>query len=189
MRFIEANDELSPDAFRTFSTYLTKDTTVDLWAWVPVVMEAGKGKTYPLLFVVPANAGDRVVGLDLGSDPRARAILEEAMTSGKISATAPLALEAGAPETILVLKPVYSATQPSLVRGFALAALSPAVFLERLSLGDNLALELSLISATAPPLALATSGDMDTARASYLSATRMIMAFGNVYALRAYAGS
>ena len=154
------------------------------------VPAAGREVYYPLFMVTPLRGFERAVGYDLGSEPRRRAALEDAVRTGFSTATDPIRLvqDVGAQIGMLISRPVFEKGPPARLRGFAVAVMEMRSLLQSVAPDDVAFMELSLLHSAAPPDRLAVSWPEESPPVVNLVATRLIFAFGKVFALTAYAG-
>ena len=161
---------------------------------------------YPVRHVAPLAGNEQAPGYDLGSEPVRRAALEEAARTGLPTCTEPITLvqETAGQKSILVFRPVFSASEPRGLRGFGLAVLRLGTVLTRSGGADLTAvystviLELHQLRTGASPVLLATSfladrGDdvtsHDIAPGNRLDATRPLFAFGKAFLVQAHPGA
>jgi len=154
---------------------------------VPV---SGRSKYYPVFRVAPLASNEASLGFDLGSEPRRRMAIEEAIRTGEFSVSEPIELvqKKGESKGMLFLQPVLKGDGPNRLRGFVGAALMLKSFMN-----DNISrgmfpTELSLLTKDAEPERLVSVGPIDQALSSGIHVTRYIFAFGKVFAVTAYLG-
>jgi PAS domain S-box-containing protein len=153
----------------------------------------GRDTYFPVFRVAPVAGNEGALGYDLGSEPLQRAALEEAQRSNLPTATEPVTLvqETGGQKAVLVYLPVFSASEPGRLRGFAVAATRMEALLRRGNQDtpdDWVLLELSFLHKASAPETLATTWVGQRAAASGPSLTRPVFAFGKVFGVTAFAG-
>ncbi|MEI6032946.1 MAG: CHASE domain-containing protein [Verrucomicrobiae bacterium] len=149
----------------------------------------GREAYYPVYQVAPLEGNEQSLGYDLGSEPRGRAMLEEAVRTGLPTASEPAFLWPGAEKVMLVCRPVIRNGERERVRGFAVGV----VRLEGLLRGDEsdnvMQQELSLLRKDGTSESLATSWAANAAPRAGLSVVRPFFAFGKTFALATYSGT
>ncbi|MEW6439881.1 MAG: PAS domain S-box protein [bacterium] len=163
----------------------------------------GRGPYFPVLFVEPLAAKERVLGFDMGSETVRRAAIEEAARSGFPTATDPvgLVIATGRPSSQLVFHPVFSTRQDGSLRGFALQVLSMESLLKQTFAAvssSQVAVDLLLLEPGRPAALLASTDPEDTRnhegtagilhRDAHAAFTSPVFAFGKAYALVIYPG-
>ncbi|MBF0570165.1 MAG: PAS domain S-box protein [Candidatus Omnitrophica bacterium] len=154
------------------------------------VPAAERGEYYPLYQLTPMKGNERALGYDLASESIRRAALEEAKTSGLMTATDPVALVQGkGGETGMhIYRPVFAKDDPKRLRGLVLATLETQALLNSAVVSDLVFMQVTLLRRNAPPRLLAISWDVSNAPRLGISAMRPVFAFGKVFAVTAYAG-
>ena len=154
------------------------------------VPAAARDTYYPVSRVAPLEGNEVSLGYDLGSEPTSRAALDDAARTGLLTASAPIAPVQGTDgqQAVLVCDPVFDGERHEHLRGFAVAFLRPEGLLESAGasvLGTQLAVGLLGADGNIQPLA-ATNPTGDPPGAT-LSMMRPVFAFGQTFALTAYA--
>jgi len=156
------------------------------------VPASGRPVYYPVLRVAPLAGNAPALGYDLGSEAVRRAALEEAAKTGMTTASDPVVLvqELGNQKGILIFRPVFAATDPGRVRGFALAVVRMEALMTGSVLPNNTAaIELSMLRGDAPPARLATSWSAEDTGTTGASLSRPVFAFNKVFQVTARARS
>jgi signal transduction histidine kinase/FixJ family two-component response regulator len=222
--FYEDNEEVSDTSFRRYTSYLTNDSAVSAWEWIPVVASSdrahiqaavraegltdfgiwrkdaqgeripvsGDQVSYPVLRIAPMEGNATALGYDLGSEPIRRSALTEAAATGMPTATDPVTLvqESENHKGMLILRPVFSASDPKRLRGFAVAVIRmQALMMGSLLPNDTAVIELSLLRSNAPPERLAYSWTAESPTAKGVSFSRPVFAFNKVFLVTAWARS
>ena len=145
---------------------------------------------YPVLWLSPREPNLRVLGYDLGSEPLMNAAIEAATATELVTATEPVALlqDAGGNKNMLVWHSVFDVGESKSLRGFALAVLRMDLLLRKAPATSAVLLELSLLRNNARPELLVSNFAGNIQPASAISVTRLIFAFGKVFAVTASPG-
>jgi len=146
---------------------------------------SGRPQYFPVSMVAPQKGNESALGYDLGSEPIRRATIDQALQSGKLTASEPLMLvqETMNQKAMLVLKPVFLKDPEKKLRGFALAMLRFDSLLGTLGSGDLIVTELSLLRSNQVPEQLATDSGYDNSKGTELQTQRLVFQFGKVFAL------
>ena len=153
------------------------------------VPATGRDVYYPVSQVAPLEGNEQFMGYDLGSEPRCRAMMEEAARTGLPTASEPTALWHGAEKVMLVCRPAIANGEPKNARGFAVGVVRLEALL-RSDEPDSVAQqELSLLRKDGTSEPLATSWAANAAPPAGLSVVRLFFAFGKAFALATYAGT
>jgi len=144
---------------------------------------------YPLQYTVCGACEQAMRGYDLGSEPRYRAVLEEAAETGltaAVEAITPLA-ESGNMREVLAVRPVFRGGNRAHLQGYVLAILRVQTLLEAGGRDDVTCMELSVLDLAGRSEPLGTTGRTAGQTAKAFSLTRPVFVFGNVFAVTAYA--
>ena len=154
------------------------------------VPASGRDFYYPAFHAAPQAWNVGAAGFDNGSEPRRRAALEEAARTGLATATVPVTLvqEEGAPNGMLMYRPVFSAENPGRLLGFVVAVVRMSTLLKGEDSAPSLPVRLFLLRKDAAPELLASAGDAGRSPGAEYSVTRSIFAFGKVFAVSIYSG-
>ena len=150
---------------------------------------SGREGYYPVFQAAPLAGNEWVRGYDLGSNPLCRAMLEDAVRTGRPSASDPTTLGKDPGRVMLISRPVFSNGEPKRVRGFVLAVLRMGSLLHSDAQDKAVLQELSILRTDGTSESLATSWGAGSPPSTGLSARRLIFAFGRVFSLNAYAGT
>lgn len=152
----------------------------------------GRDLYYPVSQVVPLVGNEVALGYDLGSEPRRRAALDEAVRTRLTTATEPISLvqKPGREKEMLIYRPVFDREHPSRLRGFALAVLNVAGVLKSVGVNRWCQDELWLLHEKGSPELLAASSAGNEAPSTPHSMTLMrpVLAFGKTFAVTVHAG-
>ncbi|MDD4098722.1 MAG: CHASE domain-containing protein, partial [Lentisphaeria bacterium] len=141
---------------------------------------------YPVVFAAPEAGNAEVPGFDLGSEPRRRAAIEEALASKLPTATAPLQLvhQTAGRKSLLVLQPVLDGPDRQ-VRGFAVAAIQVSMLFgpepERF---NGTQMSISVLQPPGQPEVLASTNGLVTSPGA-LVMSRPVFASGKALAVTA----
>ena len=121
------------DGFADFTIYEKNQ----LGRSIPV---EGRDVYYPVYFVEPLAGNERALGFDLGSEPMRRAALEEAMRTGRTTATDSITIvqETATQQGAIIFRPVYywpvyvGEHRMTPLRGFALVVLRYGAMLDHI---------------------------------------------------------
>lgn len=120
-RFYEGSSDVTTEEFRQYAEYLTHNSAVQAWEWIPAVPAADKERFeretgidgfkiwqrdafgnrvpaagrevyYPVFHVTPLEGNRQALGYDLGSEPVRRSAIEESLRTGFATATEPVTL-------------------------------------------------------------------------------------------------
>lgn len=151
---------------------------------------AGRHVYYPIIQAVGCAIEKYCVGYDLGSDPRFRAAMEEAMRSGLDSSTDPMVLpySIGSQKSIMVYYPVIRHEKAKDIYAFILVGLQMENLLKCVEQDNVAKMQFFLLSGNAKPEIVATSWDADSTPDMNIFTTRPILAFGKAFAVAVYAG-
>lgn len=138
---------------------------------------------YPVYYIEPLAGNEAALGLDLASEKKKRAALEEAARTGFQTASESLELIQGKEKSrgIFIFNPVFSHNAGSQLRGFALAVVSPELVLHKIqreytaSLDDKSAVHMDMYQ-------ISSDGGLEWL--AHDSGTHEIKHFSNVAALR-----
>ena len=156
------------------------------------VRVSGREVYYPILYAEPRSGNELAMGYDPGAAPANRQALMSAAQSGLPRITPPLQLvqEVGKQKGAVVYWPIFSTSEPKLLRGYVAAALRLDTFLEN-TIGMDQSKDHPSTSAVMyqwgngkDPQIMASTGAADH-RAGY-SVTRFHVAFGMLYAVQLF---
>ena len=216
--FYEGSEDVTTDEFLSFSKYLTRNSAVSAWEWIPAVAATDKdrfesassagfkmwqkdaqGKRvpaanrevyYPISQAAPLASNEPALGYDIGSASLPLAALTEAAQTGLATATDPLLLiqETNNHKGMVVYRPVFVDKASSHLRGFVAAVLRMRNLLGFTSQDEPVLMELTLLRKDTAHESLAISWDVESPPTSGLSVTRPVLAFGKVFGVTAHAG-
>ena len=146
---------------------------------------SGRLQYFPVSMVEPKTGNESALGYDLGSETIRRATIDQAVQTGKLTASEPLTMvqDKQNQKAMLALKPVFVKDDKGELRGFAAALLRFGSILETLGSGDLIVTELSLLRNDQPPERLAINSGFDDAEGTGLQTQQLIFQFGKVFAL------
>ena len=151
---------------------------------------SGRDFYYPVLRVAPEERVGEAVGFDLGSEPRRRQAIEDAITTKMITATEPLKyiLEEGDKESMIFFRPLFADEQGNDLEGFAVALVQLSDKLPPLADTYVIGEELYLAHPDSEPELLYSNHlDFSNVRAE-LSLKRPFFGFGKLFFIAAHAG-
>ena len=217
--FCGSSARITPAEFRHFTDYLTENSAVKAWEWVPEVRAEDKSSFeaevraeglkgfeiwqknaqgnrapvseravyYPVLQLAPMAGIEPALGYDLGSEPRRRAALEVAASTGLRTATDPITLvqEIGDQKGMLIFQPIFKSGNSKRLLGFAVAVLRMGDMLMSVSQENFEHMEISLLGLNSAPESLATTWSSDSPPNRGLSSTRFVFVFGKVLSVTA----
>jgi PAS domain S-box-containing protein len=216
--FYEGSEDVTTGEFLSFSKYLTRNSAVSAWEWIPAVAATDKdrfesassagfkmwqkdaqGKRvpvanrevyYPISQAAPLAGNETALGYDIGSAPLALAALTEAARTGLATATEPLLLiqETNNLKGMVVYRPVFVDEAATHLRGFVAAVLRMRNILGFTGQDEPVLLELTLLRKETARESLAISWDAESPPTTGLSVTRPVLAFGKVFGVTAHAG-
>ena len=145
---------------------------------------------YPVFRVAPLAGNEPALGYDLGSEPVRRNAMEKAARTGLVTASDSVGLvqETDVQNGMLVFHPIFTDSSARQLSGYGLAVLCLKTFLESVVPGPSENVELHLINSDGSRKLLASSMDATPSKASKLSGSRPILAFGKVFMATAHAG-
>ncbi len=149
---------------------------------------------YPIFHFTPVKSKQSTfAGFDLGSEPLRLAALEEALSTGLTTSTAPVSLinESAVQKVIIIFRPVFrqSGFGKNNLKGFALAVLRMGNLLRTSSMDNSLFMKISLLRKADSPEHIAQGWNKYiVSKIKGLEVTVPIFAFGKVFGLTAYAG-
>jgi PAS domain S-box-containing protein len=154
------------------------------------VPPAGRDIYYPIRYSVPIGDNAATLGYDIGSEPKRRAALEEAVRT-RLATSSDLVTLVHKPDyqrALMIYRAVFSNGEASHLKGFVLTVLDIHSLL-RSSSQDKAALhEIFLLRGDAAPESLASDWIADKRPGAELSAMRPVLAFGKVFCVTAHAG-
>jgi PAS domain S-box-containing protein len=152
---------------------------------------AGRREYYPVLYLAPEPGKEPVPGFDLGSEPRRRAAVEDAIRTGLPTVAAPIELifEKDGPQGIQLYRPVFNFIDGGRPIGVVVAAIRTDVLVRSYKRNQDIAhIELLLCRPNAPPEVLACGG-VPPPSFGIPTLIRPIFAFGRVFAVTARPGA
>jgi len=205
-RFFEGSETVSDYEFNEYAQFLTANTAVRAWEWAPYTMIADSspgavwrresdghrvsslaGPAYPVQYVLPLLGNAGVLGFDLGSEPIRRRALLDASSTRLVTATDPIALIQDQTDTsgVLVLRPVFHASDSGALRGMAVAVLVLKDLLQKSAkgLGTGVELDFFQLEANQPPKFVQSTLDTRKASQDDLQIVRILFQFGKTYAV------
>jgi len=216
--FYEGSEDVTTGEFQAFSGYLTKNSAVSAWEWIPAVAATDKdrfesassaglkmwqkdaqGKRvsaanrevyYPISQAAPLASNELALGYDIGSAPLPLAALTEAKQTGLATATDPLLLvqETNNQTGMVVYRPVFADEGATRLRGLVAAVLRMRNLLGSTGQDEPVLLELVLLRKDTARETLAVSWDAESPPTTGLTVTRPVLAFGKVFGVTAHAG-
>jgi PAS domain S-box-containing protein len=145
---------------------------------------------HPVHLVEPLASNQKALGYDHGSEPLRRAALESALAAGRATASEPITLvqESGSQQEMLLLRPVFTASEPRHLRGYALAALRLGDVLAIVRPDAQTDLTLALLCPDGTRTALADTRTEQRTVDAGLAVSRPIPIFGRTFLATAIAG-
>ncbi len=145
---------------------------------------------HPVHLVEPLVGNQKALGYDLGSEPLRRAALDAALAAGRATASDPITLvqESGSQHGMLVLRPVFTASEPRHLRGYALAVLRLSDVLAIVRPDAQTDLTLALLRPDGTRTALADTRTEQATTGASLTVSRPIPIFGHTVLATAIAG-
>lgn len=169
---------------------------VDMHPSAGRVAAGGRPEYVPIRFVEPMEGHQRLLGVDLSSDPKRRGALEQARDSGQKTATPPIHL-VRSKELELgfdVITPVYEGEPDSVearrgaLKGYTIAEIDVARVLDAALMSfrhDSQDIGVELLDADAEATALAVAGPVRGPDIEQVSEARVNLA-GRTWIIRAY---
>ncbi len=145
---------------------------------------------YPLMAAKPFELIGEALGYDLGSEPRRRAAIEEAIFTRLTTASQPVDLAIKAPEreALLILHPVFSAADSDDLLGLIVTPLAVPNLVRQVWEGQSSHYSFSSVSEDTPPILLYNTCPRAEHPLDDIGLVRYIGIFGQVLKLETHPG-
>ena len=152
---------------------------------------SGRNVYYPLLQITPLKGNEHRLGYDFGSDSSYLKAMELAARTGLMTSSDLVNPESETDiqkEILMIFRPVYYNSEPKQLRGFAVAELNMASYIENVDPDNTTSLEIFLLHNDSPPDLITKSNNPIITQEAELTESRPLFAFGKVFAVNVQSG-
>ena len=151
----------------------------------------GRNVCYPLMQITPLTNNEHRLGYDFYADSSYRKAMELAAHTGLMISSDLVISESETDiqkEILMIFRPVYYNSEPTKLRGFAVAELNMASYIENIDPDNTTSLEIFLLHNDSPPDLITKSNNSIITQEAELTESQPLFAFGKVFAVTVRSG-